>query len=187
MRLRYVVGVLGVILVIFLLVALIFGRGGNTTTQNNKTAPQLVDYADKNSSVSLTTVGRLVGNDERREIRVTVTPNERRLEILSGYDESVISLQTYPNTREAYSNFLSALATNGFTKKRSTSITDPRGLCPTGNRYIYDLSEDGNHLSNLWNTSCNDGSNFAGRGSTVREIFKNQIPDYNKQTQSVHL
>jgi hypothetical protein len=183
---RYIIGILGVILVIFLFVALIFGRGNNTNTQN-KAVTHLVDYADKNSSVSLTTVGRLVGNDDRREIRVTVTPNERRLEVLSGYDESVMSLQTYPNTREAYSNFLSALAANGFIKKRDTSITDPRGLCPTGNRYIYDLSEDGNHISNLWNTSCNDGSNFAGRATTIREIFKNQIPDYNKQTQSVKL
>lgn len=183
---RYIIGVLGVILVIFLFVALIFGRGNNSSTQTKPTT-QLVDYADKNSSVSLTTVGKLVGNDERREIRVTVTPNERRLEILSGYDESVISLQTYPNTQEAYSNFLSALAANGFTKKRATSVTDPRGLCPTGNRYVYDLSQDGNHISNLWNTSCNDGSNFAGRASTIREIFKNQVPDYNKQTQSVKL
>jgi hypothetical protein len=183
---RYIVGILGVILVIFLFVALFFGRGNDSNTQN-KAVTQLVDYADKNSSVSLTSVGRLVGNDERREIRVTVTPNERRLEILSGYDESVMSLQTYANTQEAYSNFLSALAANGFTKKRDTSITDPRGLCPTGNRYIYDLSQDGNHISNLWNTSCNDGSSFGGRASTIREIFKNQIPDYNKQTQSVKL
>lgn len=183
---RYIIGVLGFILVIFLVVALIFGRGSNSNTQN-KTVTQLVDYADKNSSVSLTTIGRLVGDDQRREIRVTVTPNERRLEILNGYDESVSSLQTYPNTREAYSNLLSALGHYGFTKKRSTVIADPRGLCPTGNRYVYDLSEDGNHISNLWNTSCNDGSNFAGRGATIREIFKAQVPDYDKQTQSVHL
>lgn len=184
---RYIIGVLGVILVIFLVVALVFGRGGNTTTQSNKTIAQLVDYADKNSSVSLTTIGRMVGDEQRREIRVTVTPNERRLEILSGYNESVMSLQSYPNTQEAYSNFLSALGNNGFNKKRETTITDPRGLCPTGQRYVYDLSQDGNHISNLWNSSCNDGSNFAGRGQTIRTLFKQQIPDYDKQISSVKL
>ena len=184
---RYIVGVLGVILVIFLFVALIIGRGGDSNTQNKKAVAQLVDYADKNSSVSLTTIGKMVGNEDRRAVRVTVTPNERRFEILSGYDESVMSLQTYNNTQEAYSNFLSALGNYGFTKKRATSITDPRGLCPTGQRYVYDLSQDGNHISNLWNTSCNDGSNFAGRGPTIRTLFKQQIPDYDKQTASVKL
>lgn len=183
---RYIIGVLGFLLVIFLVVALIFGRGGNSNNQN-KTITQMVDYADKNSSVSLTTIGNLVGNDQRRAIRVTVTPNERRLEILSGYDETVSSLQTYPNTQEAYSNLLSALGNYGFNKKRATSITDPRGLCPTGYRYVYDLSQDGDHISNLWNTSCNDGSNFAGKGPIIRQIFQAQIPDYEKQTESVHL
>lgn len=183
---RYVIGVLGIILVIFLVIALVFGRGSSPNTQQ-AAVTKLVDYADKNSNVSLTTIGKLVGDESRREVRVTVTPNERRLEILSGYDESVMSLQSYPNTQEAYSNFLSALGNYGFTKKRSTSITDPRGLCPTGQRYVYDLSQDGNHISNLWNTSCNDGSNFAGRGPIIREIFKAQIPDYDKQTQSVKL
>ena len=184
---KYIIGVLAFILVFFLAVALLFGRGNDSATQDNKTIAQMVDYADKNSSVSLTTIGRMVGNDERRAIRVIVTPNERRLEILSGYDESVTSLQTYPNTQEAYSNFLSALGNFGFNKKRDTSITDPRGLCPTGNRYVYDLSQDGNHISNLWNTSCNDASNFDGRGPVIRELFKKQIPDYNQQTQSVKL
>jgi hypothetical protein len=184
---RYIVGVLAFILVIFLAVALFFGRGNDSTTQNSQKIAQMVDYADKNSSVSLTTIGRMVGDTERRAVRVTVTPNERRLEILSGYEESVTSLQTYPNTQEAYSNFLSALGNFGFNKKRDTSVTDPRGLCPTGNRYVYDLSEDGNHISNLWSTSCNDASNFAGRSPTIRELFKNQISDYNKQIQSVKL
>lgn len=183
---RYVIGALGFILVIFLVIALVFGRGSSPSKQQ-PTATKLVDYANKNSNVSLTTIGKLVGNESRREVRITVSPNERRLEVLSGYDESVISSQTYANTQEAYSNFLSALGNSGFTRKRNTSITDPRGLCPTGQRYVYDLSQDGNHVSNLWNTSCNDGSNFAGRGPTIREIFKAQIPEYDKQIQSVKL
>jgi hypothetical protein len=184
---RYVLGVLAFILVIFLAVALIFGRGGDKTPVTNTTVTKLVEYADRNSSVSLTTTGKLVGEESRQAVRVIVTPNERRLEILTGYEETVTSVQTYPNTQEAYSNFLSALATAGFEKSRKSTITDPRGQCPTGNRYVYDLSQDGNHISNLWSTSCNKNGTFAGTGTTIRQLFQLQIPDYSKQITGVKL
>ena len=183
---RYIIAALGGILIIFLIISLLF-HGNNKQVEGNKTVAQLVDYANKNSSVSLTTYGELVGNQERRAIRVTVTPNERRLEVLSGYDESVLSTQTYENTQSAYANFLSALGALGFDKSRKSTISDPRGVCPTGNRYVYDLSEGGKDKSNLWSNSCDNTGTFAGKGATTRTLFKFQIPDYNKQVQSVRL
>jgi len=184
---RYILGVLGIILVLFLVITLIF-RGGDsgTSVQNSAKIMKLTDYADKNSSVSLTTVGKMVGQEDRRAVRVVVTPNERRLEILSGYEETVMSSQTYANTPEAYTNFLSALNNLGFLNSRKVA-TDSRGVCPIGNRYIYDLSQDGNHLSNLWQTSCDSSGTFTGRGSNTRQLFQQQIPDYTKQIQSVKL
>ena len=183
---RYVLGVLGIILVILLAVSLIF-RGDSKDQAKDKTVVQLVDYAKKNSSVSLTTYGKLVGEQERRAIRVTATPSERRLEVLQGYDESVISSKTYENTQDAYANFLSALAKYGFEKSRKSTITDPRGVCPTGNRYTFDLTDGGTSKSNLWSNSCDKTGTFAGNSATVRELFRLQIPEYTKQTQTIRL
>lgn len=185
---RYVLGVLGFILMAFLVVALVFGRGGNqNTAQNTNAVAKLVDYSDKNSNVSQTIIGKMVGEEERRAVRIIVTPNERRLEVLSGYDETVISSQSYPNTQSAYSNFLSALGGLGFLTKKDSKISDPRAACPAGNRYVYDLSENGSHVSNLWSTSCGNQGTFAGRGPSIRELFQRQIPDYSKQVQSIRL
>lgn len=183
---RYILGVLGVIAALIIVFFLIF-RGGNNQNQTPTTPATLVSYADKNSSVSLTTYGRLVGEQERRAIRVTVTPNERRFEVLSGYGESVTTLQTYQNTQEAYANFLSALNRYGFTEARKSSITDQRGVCPTGNRFDYTLSENGDTKSSLWSVSCDSSGTFAGRAAVIRDLFQRQIPDYNAQARPVQL
>ncbi len=184
---RYAAIVFGIILVIFLMLALIFRGDNKQQTQGNKEIVQLVDYAKKDSKVSLTTYGKLVGDQDRRAVRVTVSPSERRIEILSGYDESIISSETYANTQDAYANFLSALGRLGFDKARKSAIADPRSVCPTGNRYTYDLSEGGKTKSNLWASSCDKNGTFAGNGSTVRSLFALQIPEYNKQVQPVRL
>lgn len=184
---RYVVSVIAIIAVLFVVIMLLV-RGGdsNTSTQNSVKATKLIDYADKNSTVSVTTIGKMVGEEERRAIRVVVTPNERRLEVLTGYEEAVSSTQTFPNTREAYSNFLSALSNLGFLTSRKNTA-DQRGVCPTGNRYIYDLSQDGSHVSNLWQVSCDKAGTFAGTGATIRQLFQMQIPEYNDLIQDVKL
>lgn len=184
---RYLVAVLGIIAVVFLVIVIFF-KGDNTKApvQNAAKIMKLTDYADKNSMVSVTTIGTLVGEENRREIRVTVTPTERRLEVLSGYEEAVMSSQSFPNTQTAYANFLSALSDLGFTSSHKNT-TDPRGVCPTGNRYIYDLSEGGDHLSNLWQVNCDIPGTFAGHGTTTRQLFQQQIPGYDKLVQGVKL
>lgn len=183
---KYIIGVLGAILAILVVFALVF-RADDKPNQANVTTAKLVDYSKKNSSVSFTTYGRLVGNDQRRAIRITVNANERRIEVLNGYNESVSSVQTYANTQDAYANFLSALGNYGFDRSRTSSITDPRGQCPSGNRYSYELTEAGQSKSNLWATTCETKGTFAGNGPTVRNLFKQQIPDYEKQVQPVKL
>ena len=183
---RYIIAAFAIIVVALLTVALIFGGNGKPAPKNAKIT-QLVEYADKNSEVSPTTIGKLVGEESRRAIRITVTPSERRLEVLSGYDESVLSTQTYPNTEEAYTNFLSALGGQGFNRAKKTSVTDSRSVCPTGQRFVYDLTQDGNLVSNLWASSCDKIGTFAGSGSTIRQLFQQQIPDYSNQVKTVKL
>lgn len=185
---KYVLGVIGVIVLLFVAFVLIFNRGDDSPQTTVLRSSQLVEFADKNSSVSVTTYGRVVGNESRNGLRIVVTPGERRLEIMNGYDDNVIRTETYPNTQSAYENFLSALSGQGFLASRETDIKDQRSACPTGNRFIFDLTEDGDLQASLWSVSCNsDVGTFAGRGSTIRQLFQLQIPDYSKQVTGIKL
>jgi hypothetical protein len=186
---RYFIGVGIVILLLLLLVVFVFRRDNKPANpaQNTGTVAQLVDYADKNSEVSLTTIGKVVGNEQHRSVRITVSANERRIEILSGYDQQVLSSQTYANNQEAYETFLSALGGQGFTRSKKTSITDPRSVCPTGLHYQYLVTENSEEKSNLWSVSCDKSGSFSGRSGTIRELFQRQIPDYNQQVRGITL
>ena len=188
---KYVLGVIGAIVLIFIVFMLIFNRGGDDNNTNKSTvlrSSQLVEFADKNSKVSVTTFGKVVGNESRNGIRVIVTPNERRIEILNTYDDNVIRSSTYPNTQTAYENFLSALSGQSFITGKEAAVNDRRSVCPAGNRYEYDLTEDGDSKVNLWSVSCGiDFGSFAGNGPAIRELFKLQIPEYDRQIVNVAL
>lgn len=186
---RFIIGVLGILLLLFLFITLVF-RGGNdndTSSETKLTSSQLVEFADKDSKVTVTTVGRVVGNESHNGIRIVVTPVERRLEILNTFDNNVIRSETYPNTQSAYSNFLSALSGQGFLTSKDSSIEDQRTQCPTGNRFNYDLTEGSETRSSLWAVSCNKNGTFAGNGQTVRQLFQLQIPNYSEQIRGVTL
>lgn len=185
---RYFIGVGVVIVVLFLIFIFVLNRGDNSQPVNNKPkVVQLTDYSDTSSEVSLITIGKLVGDDEHRSILITVSASERRLEILSGYERQLISSQSFPNNQAAYEAFLSAIAGQGFISSKATNISDNRSICPTGQRYEYLVTENGQEKSNLWSVSCDKSGNFNGRASSIRQLFQRQIPEYNQQVRGISL
>lgn len=190
---KYVLGVIGAVILAILAIIIIGGRGPNTeeTAQKAgaKKAISVVDYADKlNSEVSWTVQGRLVGEDQHKSIRIVVSQNERRYEVLSGYEGSIESVQRFPSSPAAYDTFLRALDVAGFSKERKVTRTDERGVCPQGYRYIYDLEDGSDHVIRTWSTSCSTAQGpFAGSAGTVRQLFQDQIPNYNGLSQNIQL
>jgi hypothetical protein len=186
---KYIIAVVGVILAAFIAIVVIMNRApGDQKSPNIKGAIQLTDYDNLNASVSLTTQGKVVGETEHQGVRITITRTERKIEILRGYDQSVERSNTYPNSQSGYETFLRALDNAGFTKNRPSKFEDNRGVCPLGNKYIYDLSYNDEHVSNLWSTSCSKGEGtFAGAASLSRQLFEAQIPDYGTQIRGVKL
>lgn len=184
---RYIIGVFGAILVLLVVFVLIFTKGNDSNPATTPAPIHLVDYAAKNSTVSYTTVGSVVGEEQQRNIRIVVTPTERRLEILSGFGQDTLSSQSFPNTAVGYENFLSALGGQGFTSSKKTSIEDPRSICPQGQRFEYVVTNDGQSVSDLWSVSCDRSGTFNGRASIVQSLFQAQIPDYSTLTSDVTL
>lgn len=187
---RYVLGVLGVIVVAFVAVWLLFSRTPSSRRESAGTRViKLADLATKPSSRTAWTMqGPILGEDMHRSVRITVTPDERRVELLAGYEQSVERSQNFINTTAAYYAFLSALDQAGFSSRRQPATSEPTGVCPLGNRFIYDVYNDRDHVLGLWSTSCasNQGS-LAGNAGLIRQLFERQIPEYNKFVQGVRL
>lgn len=188
---RYILGVFGVIVLMIFVVVLIARRGPDNSTSATKTnnlQAVLSDYESKPATVIFTTRGKVIGDEERRGIRITVSRQERVIEILKGYNETVETRQTYTNNDNAFANFLSALGVAGFANEQPTAIKDDRGICPLGRRFDYKLQDGSKEVFRFWNTSCGlrQGS-FAGDGLLVRKLFENQIPDYRTVIRGVKL
>src|ERR1700694_4011901 len=140
------------------------------------------DFIDvDNSTVSWTEQGRLLGEDQRRSVRVTVSATQRQVELLDGYNQTLEKSITQPNNKTAYSTFLIALENLRFGQDRIVKQGDERGDCPLGLRYIYEIHQGSDQKLHTWSDSCNAANGtFAGDSYTTRQIFKAQITDYNQ-------
>jgi hypothetical protein len=187
---KYVIGVVAVIIATILAVVLILGRN-DTPEQPGQTGTQAVSLYDKakdGGTVRYTIEGQLVGEDERRAVRITISSGIRKVEVLRGYNESVVKTQTFSNTSAGFEEFLKALEVAGFSRKRTYEPEDERGVCPLGRRYIYEFEKSGEDPVKTWSTSCSEKQGtFGGGAVTVRKLFQNQIPDYTKFVKDVEL
>jgi hypothetical protein len=178
---KYVLGVFGFIILTIIAVVLLATTTGNrlNTTQEGEKIVNLADYT-KNGVVTYTTQSRILGAEDYREVRIIISPTERRVQLLTGYDGTIAKEQTFPNTSNAFEAFLQALSNAGFSRERNTTNKDIAGVCPLGRRMIYDLTADNKDVVNLWSTSCSsrDGT-FGGDESTTLNLFQAQIPGYN--------
>lgn len=183
---------LGIVVLSVVAIVAIVGFGGSSdkkATVKKAAVVKLLDYEKKNASLSITTHGKLVGEEKRRAIRITITPDDRGIEILNGYDQTVERSLHYPNTQAAYESFIRAVNYAGFTSKRPSKIIDERGICAGGRIYQYDLyDENSNQISHSWGASCSvEMGTMAGSGPYIRRLFQNQITDYNKFIKGVRL
>lgn len=181
--------------VTFIIIALllIFGiiifkpgsKNGSTPTSESKSLP---DYSDTGALVSYTTDGVINGDDEHRQIVITVGQKSRTIDIVQGYQGYVIKTKSYYNNESAYNVFLNALNNSGFTKERSSDIESEVGVCPTGERFTYELSNTGSNKTDLrlWSTTCGGGTQ-GGNKNTIQQLFQNQIDDYDEITANVQL
>lgn len=188
---KYVLSVFAVIILLLLIIVLIF-RGSpdqaTDTTETEKPKITLADYESKPAVLSLTTRGAVTADEDRRAIRVSVSRQERVIEILEGYSETVVKRQVFPNSEASYKVFLSALTSAGFGIEQETEIRDERGVCPFGRRFIYKLQDGSEQVLRTWSVTCGrSGGSFGGNSSVVRRLFERQIPEYRTVIRGVKL
>ena len=187
-------GVLGVAVVILIILGFLLiltgGHGKKPATNTGPAVMALPDYADTDATTTLTIDGIVNGDEDHRAIRITVGADQRELDIIQGYSGHVLSTKTFYNTPQAYGVFLRSINDEGFLTrlKNSKSPNDERGQCPLGNRYIFELDQEGDTLSRLWASDCGATTGtFGGQTSQLQELFQDQIPGYNDLTGDVNL
>jgi hypothetical protein len=108
---RYILSIIGVIVFIVAVIVII-------SLGSAKPKPvagiNLDNYNTSNSSLSQVSTGSLVGEGQRQAVEIIITQNERTLEYLTGYEQTVTQSETYPNTPAAYSAFLQSMVVAGF-------------------------------------------------------------------------
>lgn len=166
------VGIGIVVLVIVLLVKAFSGGKAAPVT-----SPELVTYATTSAIAQLYIDGPIVSDQEHRAVRITIGQNQAQIDILQGYQDTVVQSQTFENNSTGYAVFLQALNHLNFTKgNNDPSQQDQRGYCPTGDRYIYKFTDGtGKQLFRFWSTSCGQGT-FGGNRPQVIQLFERQIP-----------
>lgn len=186
--LKYILISLGVLLLIIFGIV-IFNRGGseNTVTPGKKTV-KLSDFITKeNSSVEYSASGAINALENHRTIQIIISPTTRTINVYKGYNGEVLKTQTYPNTQNAYSDFMTALGRAGFARERRTDLNqDPQSICPTGSRSFYKLFEGSEEAVNLWTASCTAGT-YGGNISLTNTLFQTQIPDYSTITSGINI
>lgn len=186
---RLITAFVGLFIFIVILIML-FSGGGKKPTTTGVQLKSLPDYAETSATVSFTTQGIVNGDELHRAIRITISANQRQLDVLQGYNPRVISSKTFVNNQEAYSVFLKSINNYGFLAKTKAPkvSTDPAGYCPLGFRYVYDLSQDGADLSHLWSSTCGKAiGNSSASPSNVSTLFQRQIPSYSTLVANVNL
>lgn len=139
----------------------------------------LSDYDRAGTAVKLSVEGPIVGDEKYISYQIEVSQNYRKLTTYRGYEKTVVAEKIYDNNVEAYRAFLQALERLNYTTKISGSSDDETAACATGRRFVYSLTDQDEVVSRLWNTSCTTKlGSITGNGSSIRSLFKVQIPDY---------
>lgn len=170
---------------LFVILLLLFGRGGSPKKQIDITQPQ---YSD--AVLVYTIDGPVVAQENHNAIRISVSGSGRTLEIIQGYEDQATTIKHYDNTQAAFDVLVQELQRSGFTNQNGHSnSTSIYSVCPLGNRFIYQLENNNAEVYNAWSTSCNDRGvqTFSGNAVLVQELFQRQIPNYDTLTASVQL
>jgi hypothetical protein len=183
---RYFIGFLVTVGLIIILIILLFSGSGKPKVAD--TARSLNSYASTDAQVSITIDGPVNANSLHQQVRVIVDSNDVTFQSIAGYDGNVVNSQSFANTENAYNVFLHALTFAGFSKGDiNPALRNETGYCSLGNRYIFELTQDGKNLQRYWATSCSGAKTYLGNVSLTLTLFQAQVPNYNELTSGISL
>ena len=184
-----------VVLVIALVIAAVFSVGrmiffSNSSSQDKATdsmSTSLVD-TDEGRSVRWAVRGPIVANEKFQSYQITVSPTSRSYTVYTGYLDQVVLTHRYENNRQAYEQFVYALAKADVTNTRNAADNDIRGACATqGLAFVFETAKDGTADQSEWTTTCaGSKGTMTAKPAQVQALFVNQIPDFSPKFDEIY-
>lgn len=137
-----------------------------------------------NRSIRMTVDGKVVANEDHNSYRIEIGIDKRNIEVFKGYDLTIAGSKTYTNNRRAYTDLVHALRDVGFDRERRVSDeeADERGACATGNRFYFEVLDNGRSVRRLWTSTCGEyKGTLNASGNAIKLLFDKQIPDLQEQ------
>jgi hypothetical protein len=176
--------VVAIALIVLILVIIIKSITGGPT----KPSINLNSYANTNAVAELLIDGPVSADQTHQQIDVKVSSTSTNFAILNGYQGQVATSKTFENNQAAFAVFLHSLNLAGFTKGNTDpSLSDYRGFCPDGDRYVLTLTEGSDVIQKFWATSCGGQGTYSGDTQQTLSLFQGQVPDYADLTANVVL
>jgi hypothetical protein len=191
MRLRFFWIVIAAVsvLVLITVIFLIFNRPKSNVSNpaGNKTVV-IANYSNSDATVSYTAEGITNGDEMHRAIKITVSKDIRKLEIIEGYQGKILESDIFNNNPDAFKAFLAGLQNRGYLISRKSSVTDVTGQCPLGDKFFFNTYGISNAPGFLWTTGCSvSPGTFGGNLTSIQRLFQLQIPRYSTLTADVDI
>lgn len=179
---RYFIGLIVTLGLIILLIILLVS-GGKGPVHKPK---RVTDYANTDAQMVMTIDGPVNADSLHEQVRVTVDGTDVTYEHIKGYQGDVVGTKIFANNDSAYDTFLHALFHAGYDRGNNDLVLkDDRGWCATGERYIFEIVQNGKTLQRYWNTSCNNTKTYLGNTDLTLTLFKAQVPGYDDLTSNI--
>ena len=136
---RYFLGFLIAIGLLALVIILVVKNlGGNSTGPQPKA---LYTYANTDAIAGLLVSGPVVADQNYQQVQINISQSDSQINIINGYNGTVVNTKIFANNPSSYSAFLSALQGNGFALGNSSyKYKTPSGFCSFGTSYTYSLT-----------------------------------------------
>lgn len=175
---RYFVAFAAMLGLLFVVLFLLFHHSGGSKPL---TPPSLLSYSTTDAEAQLTIDGPVNADQNHQSVQITVDNNSVTYQQFQGYQGTAVNTQNFANNDNAYANFLLALAHAGFTLgSNNPALSDERGYCATGDRYVFQLTQDGTTIERYWATSCGSPKTYLGNTSLTLDLFQAQVPNYSQ-------
>lgn len=165
----------------------IFTSNDSSSEQSEEKAP-LSDYNRPGVNVILEVQGPVVAKEKYNSYRLIVSRTNRVMQVIQGYDNTVVKEERLDNTEAAFDVFLESLGRAGFDKTSGKfKDEDEKGVCANGRRYIFEIVDNDVEAFRAWKTSCDKNLGSSAAPTAVRTLFQKQFPNFAKFTAGLNL
>lgn len=187
--LQRIIPVILVLIIVIVAVAALFSLGRTLFSGGNEDPVQPVDTGNQltsslaDRSVQMTVRGPIVAQENYHTYTIKISPDTRNMTTYVGYLKDPVDSEQLENNKQAYEQFVYALDREGLLEGETLEgdAGETRGICPDGALYIFSILKGNDTVEQRWTTTCESarGSLRAARSQVV-DLFRDQIPNYNK-------